>query len=36
MKTQNTVYKQYSDGKISKGDLRLIIEKTEYEQNEFS
>ena len=35
-KNQNRVYKEYSDGKISKQDLRLIIEKSEREQNEFT
>ena len=30
------MYKEYSDGKISKQDLRLIIEKSEREQNEFA
>ena len=36
IKNQNRVYKEYSDGKISKQDLRLIIEKSEREQNEFA
>lgn len=36
IKNQNRVYKEYSDGKISKTDLRLIIEKSERESNEFT
>ena len=36
IKNQNRVYKEYTDGKISKQDLQLIIEKSEREQNEFA
>ena len=36
IKNQNRVYKEYAEGKISKADLQLIIEKSEHEQNEFS
>ena len=36
LKNQNNVYKQYSDGKISKTDLRSIIDKSQHESNEFS
>ena len=36
LKNQNNVYKQYSDGKISKTDLLSIIDKSQHESNEFS
>ena len=36
IKNQNRVYKEYADGKVSKGDLKVIIDKSEREQSEFS
>jgi len=36
LRTQNKVYKEFSDGKISKSDLIIIIEKSERDQNEFT
>lgn len=36
IQNQNRVYKEFSDGKLSKQDLRLIIEKGERESNEFT
>lgn len=36
LKNQNRVYKEYADGKVSKGDLKVIIEKSEHEQTEFA
>ena len=36
IQNQNRVYKEFSDGKLSKQDLRLIIEKSERESNEFT
>ena len=36
LKNQNRVYKEYADGKVSKGDLKIIIEKSEHEQTEFA
>jgi len=34
VKNQNVVYKQFTEGKISKQDLKVIVEKSEKEQNE--
>ena len=36
VKNQNRVFKEFAQGKISKHDLWLIIEKAEREQNEFA
>lgn len=30
LKNRNKVYKEYTDGKISKGDLKVIIEQSEH------
>ena len=35
MKTQNKVYKEFSEGKVSKQDLDSLISKAEHEQAEF-
>lgn len=34
IRNQNRVYKEFSDGKISKGDLKVIIDKAEHEESE--
>ena len=36
VKGQNRVLKQYADGKISKKDLKVIVEKQEKEESELN
>lgn len=36
LKNQNRVYKEFSDGKLSKGDLKVIIDKSQQESSEFA
>ena len=35
VQNENKVYKEYSDGKITKQDLKTVIDKSQTEQNEF-
>ncbi len=36
MKNQNRVYKEFTEGKVSKEDVKVIIDKSQHQQNEFA
>ncbi len=36
MKNQNRVYKEFTEGKVSKEDVKVIIDKSQRQQDEFA